>query len=331
MFYQIDENAFIGYVNTLKERGKMITKVGVQSLDIAPAVHELVAAGAKLIFMSGTLNTEMFNFRLKLDAIECNTYEYSFEERRIQLYILGKGSNNEKLTTSFHSRNNDVQGEYGKTIYDLITHIPEGKLIFFPSYDYKQASIEHWLEIDLLKEENGHYYFEMEDGRKIQLFNDMIGSEAIENFKDYVKENEAVLCSVYRSRASEGEDYTNIKGVFVLGIPFANIKDAGITLKMEYYNKLKTGYGSAWYNSDAIDAVNQACGRGMRKERDYCSIFLMDNRYAQGTYFNCISHWIREGLVKNPPIKDHVPENIVRSLQSFYTKNKKINQLRRLE
>jgi Rad3-related DNA helicase len=339
LFYQIDDIAFIGYVNTLKENGKKVTKLGVQSLDIAPIIRELVESGAKLIFMSGTLNIDMFEFRLKLNELQFNSYEYLIENRRIQTYIVSKSENNLKLTSSYYARNGEVFEEYGETIQHLMENVPEGNIVFFPSYDYKKNALESWKLADIVVEENDHYYFKLgvvnENGEeiKIRLFDDITdpNEDVIEEFKEYVKTNRAVLCSVYRSRGSEGEDYTNIKGIYIIGIPFANIKDAGVILKKKYYNTLRRGYGDAWYNSDAIDAVNQACGRGIRKERDYCALFLMDNRYAVGTYFNYMSGWIREGLVKDISLRNHIPSKIAPILRRFYAVNKKINRMRKLE
>lgn len=333
LYYQIDNIAFLGYINKIKENRKIVVKVGIQSLDIAPAIHELIEEGAKLVFMSGTLETEMFNFRLKLNEIENDTYEYLFDERRIQLYLIDKGVNNIPLTTSYYARNPETFEEYGKTVQALIPTIPEGLLFFFPSYGYKDQIVESWEDIGLIKyeytEEGKTPFLNLED-RKIRLFIDDTQSqgEKIEQFKEYVENNDAALLAVYRSRASEGEDYKNIKGIFIIGIPLANIKDAGVTLKMNYYNSLRVGYGQSWYNSNAMDAVNQACGRGIRKEKDYCSIFLMDNRFKKGIYFNHLSRWIKAGLVQNPPIKHHDPENITPVLHRFYLKNAKINQLR---
>lgn len=59
-------------------------------------------------------------------------------------------------------------------------------------------------------------------------------------------------------------------------------------------------YGEDWMNIEVSKAINQGLGRVVRDERDYGSIFLIDQRYTtySGTNQNIvrdnISGWIRD-------------------------------------
>lgn len=333
-FYEIDRYAFLGYVNRERQDGKNITKVGIQSLDISHVILDLINDGAKIIFMSGTLNYDMFRFRLGLDKVRSSVFEYTFGKRDVNVFIVPRGDNGVDLSTQYHLRNDDVFREYAEAFKKLVDYIPNGILFFFPSYQYKKDMIDYlhaWGYINEMKDKNGDKmpYLITESGKRIRIFDDDASDPQENNgnigrFREYVESGNkrAALFSVFRSRASEGEDYKNIRGIFIVGIPFANIDDAGIKLKMNYYDRLKKGYGQSWYYSDAIDAVNQACGRGIRRKGDFCAIFLMDIRYTKGMFFNRLSKWIRDGVVNIGSIKGQLPSAITDKLQKFYRKHR---------
>jgi len=339
LFNQVTEDTFLGYINIFqneKEKNKIHDiQIGIQSIDIAPLIHEIINEGAKIVFISGTLNSSMFNFRLQLEHISHNVYEYPTNKQRIQTYIIGIGKKSQKLTTNYYSRNDTIYEEYGTLIQRLLQSIPEGTLIFFPSYEYKKKCLEYWNKINLITIKQNMMYFNLTNTTCIPLYDDISDEniDAIEEFKENVKKEKSILTSVFRSKGSEGENYTNIKGIFIIGIPFANVSDSSIKLKINYYNKLKTNYGNIWYTTDAIDAVNQACGRGIRKNHDYCALFLLDFRYTQSTYFNYLSEWIRNGTILFPNTQtiDTIITLIEKNLNIFYMKNKKINILKKLE
>jgi Rad3-related DNA helicase len=70
---------------------------------------------------------------------------------------------------------------------------------------------------------------------------------------------------------------------------------------MDYYDRERySGAGDSWYTYDAMTAVNQGVGRGIRDPRtDYCRVFLLDARYIyrEAEIFNRLSGWIRDNVV----------------------------------
>lgn len=61
-------------------------------------------------------------------------------------------------------------------------------------------------------------------------------------------------------------------------------------------NYAKTLSANAWYELDAIRAVNQAIGRIIRHKNDYGAILLCDIRYDQANLVRNMSSWIQTDL-----------------------------------
>jgi regulator of telomere elongation helicase 1 len=134
----------------------------------------------------------------------------------------------------------------------------------------------------------------------------MEGDRAIENRKiveEYKKvaksETGAVLCCVFRGRNAEGSNfpYEEARGVFLIGVPYADYSDPVVKSQIRYYNNKRKGMGERWYLMDAFRAANQAIGRGIRHRDDWCNFILMDSRYEP--HQNLISKWaIANGIHK---------------------------------
>ncbi|KAL2096176.1 hypothetical protein ACEWY4_008324 [Coilia grayii] len=112
----------------------------------------------------------------------------------------------------------------------------------------------------------------------------------------------ALLMAVCRGKVSEGLDFTddNARAVVTIGIPFPNIKDLQVELKMKYNDHhckargLLTG--SRWYEIQAYRALNQALGRCIRHRNDWGALILVDDRFRSNPnkYITGLSKWVRQ-------------------------------------
>lgn len=119
-------------------------------------------------------------------------------------------------------------------------------------------------------------------------------------------EKGAILFTVLRGKLSEGVDFKDkdARAVFIVGIPFASIKDISISLKMEYldrrYQNPLDKYplsGERWYTLNALKAVNQAIGRILRHKEDYGVIGLFDERFFNKKEIKeNLSSWAKDTL-----------------------------------
>jgi Rad3-related DNA helicase len=106
---------------------------------------------------------------------------------------------------------------------------------------------------------------------------------------------------VFRGRNAEGSNfpYEEARGVFLIGVPYANYSDPVVKAQIGYYSKKRHGLGGKWYLMDAFRAANQALGRGIRHRDDWCNFILMDSRYQ--LHQSLISSWVLANGVQNLP------------------------------
>ena len=125
------------------------------------------------------------------------------------------------------------------------------------------------------------------EGRRSNANRDMV----VRYKRSAVQPQGAVLCCVFRGRNSEGSNFPEeqARGIFLVGVPYANYGDPIVKAQIRYYNRRKPGLGQQWYTMDAFRASNQALGRGIRGKEDWCHYWLMDRRYSAN--MELVSKW----------------------------------------
>ncbi|XP_041796744.1 Fanconi anemia group J protein isoform X2 [Chelmon rostratus] len=130
--------------------------------------------------------------------------------------------------------------------------------------------------------------------------------ELLQTYYDAIKYCEerdgALLIAVCRGKVSEGLDFTddNARAVVTIGIPFPNIKDLQVELKMKYNDQHCKSRGllpgHRWYEIQAYRALNQALGRCIRHRNDWGALILVDDRYRNNPnkYITGLSKWVRQ-------------------------------------
>jgi Rad3-related DNA helicase len=260
------------------------------SLAIKPVVME--ASGA--LIMSGTLSPiELFTEILGLEEAEKRTYSSIVDPENVRTII------DPSITTKFSERSEEMIRRYGEKVSKLVEKIPNGVLVFFPQRKLMVESLQTWRKIKIIEQAQARSFL----GGK-PLF--IEGDQATENRKiveEYKKaarsETGAVLCCVFRGRNAEGSNfpYEEARGVFLVGVPYADYSDPVVKTQISYFNTKRKGMGERWYLMDAFRAANQAIGRGIRHRDDWCNFILMDSRYE--THQNLISKWaVANGIHK---------------------------------
>ncbi|XP_036817701.1 Fanconi anemia group J protein homolog isoform X2 [Oncorhynchus mykiss] len=103
-----------------------------------------------------------------------------------------------------------------------------------------------------------------------------------------------------RGKVSEGLDFTddNARTVVNVGIPFPNIKDLQVELKMKYNDQHCKARGllsgSRWYEIQAYRAINQALVRCIRHKNDCGALILVDDRFGNNPnkYISGLYKWV---------------------------------------
>lgn len=196
----------------------------------------------------------------------------------------------------------------GLCLIKLVSSIPNGIVIFFPSYKYLELVVAKW------KEQN---IYQKIEALKDQIFTETKSSnttdELLTNYCDKVLQkdgNGAVLFSVVGGKLSEGINFSDelARAVIMIGLPYPNVMSGELIARKEFVEKStlsKTGSkqlasqaSKEFIENICMKAVNQSVGRSIRHVNDYSMIFLIDLRFEQINIQNKLSRWIRQRITK---------------------------------
>lgn len=263
-----------------------------------------------MIFVSGTmhpfesLESELdvhFDVKLQMDHVI---------DMKKQIKILAVSSHNgQSMDSSMKNRENP---KYFQSLFDLIydicTNTPEGVLIFLPSFVFKDLCFKNWKSQISMKLKSVKKVFEEKQ--------DCSHSNFVKMLKEYRQDckigNGACMFAIQRGKLSEGIDLSDecSRAVVAVGIPFPNMKETQIDLKMKYNtaknqkNKNQMS-GFDYIKKEAFVSLNQSIGRCIRHSKDYGMIYLVDNRFSYNVNKKDISPWLNKYVLFNQNTYTH--------------------------
>ncbi|XP_037033163.1 regulator of telomere elongation helicase 1 homolog [Bradysia coprophila] len=181
----------------------------------------------------------------------------------------------------------------GRTILNLCNVIPDGVLIFFPSYKVLELCKDSWQASGIWSQIHDIKPIIIEPRTKAEYL------VAMENYYanvDDQRTNGAILIGVCRGKVAEGLDFADNYGraVIITGIPNPPWKEPKIRMKMKYLDDIGSETrGKVWYNQQASRAVNQAVGRIIRHRNDFGAILLLDCRFVRHSGW---SGWLQQHM-----------------------------------
>lgn len=214
------------------------------------------------------------------------------------------------LSSAFRSRGEPMQLALGRTLLQVASSVPDGVLVFFPSYGVMNASIDTWKKFGpgaggarpstwehLLRIK--HVVVEERDAGELVA--------AMDRHRANVDSGHgSMLFAVCRGKVSEGIDFSDEYGraVVITGLPYPSAFDPRVKLKRELADarfqrsraRQEFGVvlsGGEWYAVQAIRAVNQALGRAIRHRNDYGAVLLCDERFSGADIHQRVSKWLR--------------------------------------
>ncbi|QDZ22420.1 DNA repair helicase [Chloropicon primus] len=278
------------------------------------AMRELQNLGVEsIIVTSGTLAPlASFSHELQLPFKESIENPHVIDPSQVWLGIVPVGPSNVRLNSSYKTRDlRDYKNDLGNAIANFSRVIPDGLLVFFPSFVVMNKCVEAWQSplssggaAGSIWDHITRYKQPIIEPRESKLF-----AHAAEDFKaklDDPSYSGAIFFGVCRGKASEGLDFSDKagRGVIVTGIPFAMKTDPQVRIKKDVLdedcrkNSRSTEgrtklTGDQWYRQQASRAVNQALGRVIRHRHDYGAIILLDERFGNASAMADLSKWLR--------------------------------------
>lgn len=244
----------------------------------------------------------------------------------------GGGGGGMDFEFSFQKRGDKAMlRELGVAILNICTVVPDGVVIFFPSYGYLDEVVAAWQERAVGGTTGSQSTWDRLSAKKA-VFKETRGGSSDEVLEEYSaailgtpvgapkKSNGALLLSVVGGKMSEGINFSDRLGrcVVVIGLPYPNMHSPDWKARIEYIEstvlKRLSGGDNAvpnpthtamakqasrdFYENACMRAVNQSIGRAIRHRGDYAAIVLLDRRFGTDRIRSKLPGWIRGGMVE---------------------------------
>uniref|UniRef100_A0A913HJ00 Helicase ATP-binding domain-containing protein n=1 Tax=Strongyloides stercoralis TaxID=6248 RepID=A0A913HJ00_STRER len=308
-FLESHDDSLVAVENT----NNGVKKVKFFLLNPAEKLKNLVKESKALILIGGTMKPidqllDSFERVCSLPKESITTFscDHIVNKNQLIAMVSDTSPNGTPLHFVYEERNNILMFKgLIDSIIEIASIIPNGIVVFFPSYTY--------LEIfkGILEKEKKS--FEVLLKLKDIFYESKINvSLVLNNYtsKALTKKG-AILFGVVGGKLSEGINFCDKLGraVLMIGLPFPNKHSIEISAKMDYLKKnVSYNAATAFYNSLCMHAVNQSIGRAIRHSNDYAIIILLDKRYQNESIQKQLPNWIIDKIIKCKNFKD-ISEN----------------------
>ncbi|KAJ5233479.1 uncharacterized protein N7469_005245 [Penicillium citrinum] len=302
-------------------------------LDPTNHFREIVEDARAVILAGGTMSpvglTDSFTV--------IHVYGHVIPSTNLVAQSLTKGLLGSDFDFTYESRGSEKMiTDLGRTIATLCQVIPDGVVAFFPSYDYLSQVVNVWKKP--IANGNGQTTFSLVEKKKRILYESREATTTTDTLlQEYTQAVEsgsgALLLSVVGGKLSEGINFSDKlgRGVFIIGLPFPNIRSAVWQAKIKYIEEKTykshsgsepekraraSAAGKEFYENSCMRAVNQCIGRAIRHVNDYAAIVMIDRRYETPRIQSKLPGWIQGSLVS--AATDRPAQMTVQRLSRFF-------------
>lgn len=211
----------------------------------------------------------------------------------------------------------------------MTQHIPDGVIVFFPSYAYLATCVAAWKRTPAQPSKSTFWdrfaqvksvfleqRSDQQSATKAEVSKEVAVESVLAAYSAAVATGNgrgALLFAVIGGTLSEGINFSDAlgRGVIVVGLPFPNPHSAEWRAKMQYISSKENargGDGKAaardFFENACMRAVNQCVGRAIRHKGDYAAIMMLDKRYGGERIQKKLPKWIRGSLIAGTSTKD---------------------------
>jgi chromosome transmission fidelity protein 1 len=302
-------------------------------LDPSNDFQEIVSSARAVILAGGTMSpmsdytSHLFPYRpsSSITTLSCG---HVIPKSNLVAWNLSSGPSGRgsEFEFTYKNRGNETMfEELGRAMLNICSVVPDGVVVFFPSYSYLETIANHWAHVPNPRSGNIEKSIWQRLEAKKTLFREKKEGSVETILEEYAKAIDTgrggLLLSVVGGKMSEGINFSDCLGrcVVIVGLPFPNIMSAEWKAKIEYIEattlarlrsaedkeKLDEGdlvrqakeQGRQFYENACMRAVNQSVGRAIRHREDYAAIVMIDKRFSNERIKSKLPGWIREGLV----------------------------------
>ncbi|EPX75325.1 ATP-dependent DNA helicase Chl1 [Schizosaccharomyces octosporus yFS286] len=292
LFYETQDssNAFLKY---------MLLDPSKHFQSLTDQCRSVTLAGGTMSPLDDFIELLFSESQSRIDEFSCG---HIVPKENVLTLLLSKGPSQVPYEFSYQNRTReDLIRELGRALVNFTSLIPDGMVVFFPSFSYLQFITNVWKDDGTLDrlEKKKPVFIEAKDHseKTLQLFDEY--SESVEAGRG------GLLFCVIGGRLSEGINFSDRLGraVVVVGMPFPNAHDIEWQTKVAYVEEKVRAKGrnakqatQLFYENTCLRAVNQSIGRAIRHQKDYACILLLDHRYNRPSIRSKLPGWLQEHL-----------------------------------
>eukprot|EP00172_Hildenbrandia_rubra_P003897 Plantae.Rhodophyta-Hildenbrandia_rubra.ctg6875.p1 GENE.Plantae.Rhodophyta-Hildenbrandia_rubra.ctg6875~~Plantae.Rhodophyta-Hildenbrandia_rubra.ctg6875.p1 ORF type:complete len:742 (+),score=95.42 Plantae.Rhodophyta-Hildenbrandia_rubra.ctg6875:159-2384(+) len=260
-------------------------------LDASLAVGWVMTKFRTCVITSGTLSPlDTYPRMLNFQAVISASFNMSLDRNCVCPLIMTKGNDQVALSSKYDDRDStDIPRNYGASLIQFASTVPDGIVVFFPSYIFMQKVVQMWQDHNILPELQSKKVVFVESQDPIEA------SMAIQNYRLACDSGRgAVLLSVARGRAAEGIDFDGHYGrcVVLFGVPFQYTESRVLKARLEYLRQNYEIREDEFLVFDAMRQAAQCVGRVIRNKSDYGVMVFADKRFSRGILKSKLPKWI---------------------------------------
>ncbi|MCJ1427110.1 ATP-dependent DNA helicase chl1 [Sticta canariensis] len=312
-------------------------EISLKYMLLDPTYHfREIVENAKAVILAGGTMSPMDDYVRHLfayvnpDRLKLWSCGHIIPKENLIVWPVARGSSGIDFDFTYSKRDSPSTIDVlGQSLFKISTVIPDGVVVFFPSYSYLDQVVLRWQKGG--SRAASSIWDRLSSQKTIfQESKDAVGVDDVlgEYTKAIGEGRGSLLLSVIGGKMSEGINFSDKlgRGVIAVGLPFPNMQSAQWKAKIEYIEKSVIDQGGSkdagkaagrdFYENACMRAVNQSIGRAIRHQNDFASIILLDRRYKTERITSKLPGWIRQSIVQSKG--DESFHDVIDSLETFF-------------
>ncbi|KIX92272.1 uncharacterized protein Z520_12018 [Fonsecaea multimorphosa CBS 102226] len=289
-------------------------------LDPREHFREIVQESRAVILAGGTMSPMsdysdyLFSY-LDRDRLRTFSFGHIIPPSHLFAQAVTRGSSGVEFDFRYEMRGSEKMIlELGELVVRTCRIVPDGVVVFFPSYDYLARVLSVWQHLPAsqpVMHALGKVKTIFQESKSVAV------DELLQEYATAVDSGKGgLMLSVVGGKLSEGINFSDKLGraVLAVGLPFPNANGAEWKAKMEHIEGIRyehckgQGKGEAecraeakiasreYYENACMRAVNQSIGRVIRHRNDYAAILMVDRRFSSERISRKLPGWIHGSM-----------------------------------
>jgi DNA excision repair protein ERCC-2 len=258
----------------------------------------------------------MYSQILNIDPLAIVAYSLTFSRQPVLPIVVARGTDQTLLSTQPELKENLTGfNNYGRLLLELSKQVPDGVVVFFPSFGFLYEILQMWTKDGRVTEilENKVLFIEPQHQPEVAL--------TIDSYKRACDTGRgAMLLAIANGRTCEGVDWSGPYGRFivVLGMPEPQKTNQLLRTRSEYLDLRFQISKEDFLLFNSIRIATQCFARILNSKKDYGIVLLADFRYNRQSARLKMPQWIRDFITKDQ--SNLSVDDAIEQAKAFYLK-----------